>query len=234
MGWAGPVGPAAADVAKSLSDTEEYGSRSMYLVHGPRTPYRVSVCVHLHNLISVFGDGVSGLSVPTRDVPRSSNIYLSCLPPSASSSSLSCFTSSRRFIISRCASKPNKSQTSLSYQPIFLQHPTQTSQCPVPLPLLSRTSSPCLRTSLSSSSSRPEVLHTSLRSTPIAHHSKSSSNTLLPTHDAPRGSQSNASQEMSPRPSRKQMLTINCSERVKSARTSSADSISSASTTGSK
>lgn len=145
----------------------------MYLVQGPRTPYRVSVCVHLHNLISAFGDGVSGLSVPTRDVPRSSNIYLSSLPPSASSSSLSRFISSRRFITSRCVSKPNKSRTSLSYRPIFFNIP-QTSKCPVPLPLLPRTSSPSLRTSLSSSSSRPEVLHTSLRSTLIAHHSKSS------------------------------------------------------------
>lgn len=86
----------------------------------PRTAYP---CVHLHNLISAFGDGVSEQSVPTRDVPRSSNIYLSSLPPSASSSFLSCFISSRCFIISRCASKPNKSQTSLSYQPVFFNIP---------------------------------------------------------------------------------------------------------------
>lgn len=86
----------------------------------PRTAYP---CVHLHNLISVFGDGVSKLSVPTRDVPRRSNIYLSSLPPSASSSSLSCSISSWRFIISQWSSKPNKSQTSLSYQPIFFSIP---------------------------------------------------------------------------------------------------------------
>lgn len=195
----------------------------------PRTAYP---CVHLDNLISVFGDGVSGLSVPTRDVPRSSNIYLSSLPPSASSSFLSCFISALHYF-----SVFFQTQQIADFAVIptyLLQHPTQTSKCPVPPPLLPRTSSPCLRTSLSSSSSRPEVLHTSLRSTPIAHHSKSPSNTLLPTHDAPGGSQSNASQEMPPSPSRKQMLTSNSSERVKSARTSSADSISSASTTGSK
>lgn len=48
MGWAGPVGPAAAAVAKSLSDT---GTEYSFEVPVPRTAYPY---VHLHNLISVF------------------------------------------------------------------------------------------------------------------------------------------------------------------------------------
>lgn len=56
MGWAGPVGPAAAAVAKSLSDTEGMGhggTRSRYPYFVPR------IRMLLHNLISVFGDGAS-------------------------------------------------------------------------------------------------------------------------------------------------------------------------------
>lgn len=43
------------------------------LVQGTRTPYRVSVCVHLHNLISVFGDRVHGVSL---DSPSPRETYL--------------------------------------------------------------------------------------------------------------------------------------------------------------
>lgn len=181
MGWAGPVGPAAAAVAKSLSDTEGMGhggTRSRYPYFVPRI--RMCTCTISSRSSVTAPHGLSGLSVPTKDVPRRSNIYLSPHPPPSTAFSLSCFIYSWHLVISHSPSKSNIPTTSLLYHQSSPSH-TQTSQWPVLPLLLPRTSSPYLRTSPSSSSSRPEVPHTSPRSTLIAHHSKSSSTVLLAT-----------------------------------------------------
>lgn len=82
-------------------------------------PYVHCTCTISSRSSVTASHGVSGLSVPTRDVPRRSNIYLSSLPPSSISPSLSCPLCSWRFITSQSSSSSKQIDNLAVIPPIF-------------------------------------------------------------------------------------------------------------------